>query len=517
MVRLNTALVEEYERLYETLEIRPDRIDDVDRLIDRITYYKGYYKIVEKETTVPWFVIAVIHSLESSLDFTRHLHNGDPLIAKTVHVPARRPPGTPPFTWTESAIDALELKRADTYDNWTIGGICYFLEGYNGFGYRMYHPEVKSPYLWSFSNHYTKGKYAFDGKFDSNLVSQQIGGMVLLKRMEQEGFIDLGEPEHPPVNWIGLYRKEENDTVFPVATAWANSELIELVELKDRSSEDLADFLRKYPTAKTFQVASCQQVPPPPPKSPIILIPLPTLRRILSWGDKGEDVKALQKALNTLGFNSGAVDGDFGDQTEAAVKAFQLRKGLLVDGEVGPITWEALGGDEDIPDTPQDVHLKLAQFASTEASKNLRWSGVNSEAEKYLKIFRPIMQELGHIGTTPVFYDWCAAFVTYCCREVGIVIPDKPQGYWASMALVASWEYWAKQRGYWYSPRITKPQRGDIVLFNFAARGLYNHIGIVRGYTRNSSVFQTAEGNVGNRSRLKTRSLSLISGLVRIR
>ena len=189
----------------------------------------------------------------------------------------------------------------------------------------------------------------------------------------------------------------------------------------------------------------------------------------------------------------------------------------MVDGEVGPITWKALGGDADIPDTPQDVHLKLAQFASTEASKNLRWSGVNSEAEKYLKIFRPIMQELGHIGTKPIFYDWCAAFVTYCCFEVGIDIPYRAKNYWASMALVASWEYWAKQKGYWYSPRTTKPQRGDIVLFNFAARGLYTHIGIVRGYTPNSSVFRTAEGNVGNRSGLKTRSLSLISGLVRIR
>ncbi|MEM1392178.1 MAG: peptidoglycan-binding protein [Cyanobacteria bacterium P01_D01_bin.116] len=517
MIRLNSALVEEYERLYETLEIKPDCIDDVDRLIDKILDNKPYYKIVEKATTVPWFVITAIHSLESSADFTKHLHNGDPLIAKTVNVPAGRPLRNPPFTWTESAIDALELKDADTWPDWTLAGICYFLERYNGWGYRLYNPKVKSPYMWSFSNHYTKGKYGADGKFDPNLVSQQIGGMVLLKRMEQEGLIDLGEPEFPPVTWIGLYRKEENNTVFPVATAWANSELIEVVELKDRSNEDLADFLRKYPTAKTFQVA-CNE--PPSPDKRILLPtppPLPTLRRIFSWGDKGEDVKALQKALNYLGFNSGAVDGDFGDQTEAAVKAFQLRKDLLVDGEVGPITWKALGGDADIPDTPKDVHLKLAQFASTEASKNLRWSGVNSEAEKYLKIFRPIMQELGHIGTKPIFYDWCAAFVTYCCFEVGIDIPYRAKNYWASMALVASWEYWAKQKGYWYSPRTTKPQRGDIVLFNFAARGLYNHIGIVRGYTPNSSVFRTAEGNVGNRSGLKTRSLSLISGLVRIR
>ena len=37
------------------------------------------------------------------------------------------------------------------------------LEAYNGSGYRDKHPDVKTPYLWSFSNHYTRGKYVADG------------------------------------------------------------------------------------------------------------------------------------------------------------------------------------------------------------------------------------------------------------------------------------------------------------------------------------------------------------------
>lgn len=56
---------------------------------------------------------------------------------------------------------------------------------------------------------------------------------------------------------------------------------------------------------------------------------------------KGNDVKALQYALNQLGFgNTGtqSLDGSFGRGTEAAVKAFQKANGLSVDGSVGAAT-----------------------------------------------------------------------------------------------------------------------------------------------------------------------------------
>lgn len=522
MVTYDSTLKKEYEQLYSRIRINFDRVDDADRIIDNILSRKGNYKSVEQQTGVPWFFIAGVHSLESNMNFNTHLHNGDPLSAKTTHVPAGRPPGNPPFTWIESAIDALEYNGTANWTDWSIAGICYRFERYNGFGYREFHPEVKSPYLWSFSNNYSKGKYVADGKFDSNAVSQQCGAMVLVKRMEERGLISLpnsSPPVQSPVTWFELYRKEEDGKVFPVIAGWAGSEVIEVFEINNRSTEDLANFIGKYPTARTFQVASPSKSVPIPKSIPIVL-ELPILNRILGWGDKGDDVKALQKGLNDLNFNAGAEDGYFGDQTEAATKAFQLRKGLQVDGVVGEITWTALGGKYNPGITPNnnEVHLKLAHFASVEANKQLRWNGANSEAEKYLKLFRPIMQQLGHIGSTPVFYDWCAAFVTYCCRNVGIDIPDKPEGFWASMALVASWEYWAKQKGYWYPRGTTKPKRGDIVTFDWGTvRGNFNHIGIVRGYTPGSSMFNTAEGNVSNRSTHKSRSLSSISGIIRIK
>jgi N-acetylmuramoyl-L-alanine amidase len=57
---------------------------------------------------------------------------------------------------------------------------------------------------------------------------------------------------------------------------------------------------------------------------------------------RGDDVRALQRRLNVLGFDPGREDGIFGDQTARAVHDFQLNVGLRPDGIVGPSTTEAL-------------------------------------------------------------------------------------------------------------------------------------------------------------------------------
>lgn len=61
-------------------------------------------------------------------------------------------------------------------------------------------------------------------------------------------------------------------------------------------------------------------------------------KRLLKFGSRGADVKAVQRALGIT------ADGVFGPQTRAAVRAFQARRGLLVDGVVGPKTRAALFG-----------------------------------------------------------------------------------------------------------------------------------------------------------------------------
>jgi len=65
---------------------------------------------------------------------------------------------------------------------------------------------------------------------------------------------------------------------------------------------------------------------------------------LLRWGARGPAVATLQSRLNAAGFNPGPIDGVFGPQTQAAVRAFQASRGLVADGIVGPRTWGALGG-----------------------------------------------------------------------------------------------------------------------------------------------------------------------------
>ena len=65
-------------------------------------------------------------------------------------------------------------------------------------------------------------------------------------------------------------------------------------------------------------------------------------------GSKGEDVRQCQEILDRLGYDLGScgVDGDFGKDTLAAVKAFQQDRGLVVDGIVGKMTWRELMNNE---------------------------------------------------------------------------------------------------------------------------------------------------------------------------
>ena len=67
---------------------------------------------------------------------------------------------------------------------------------------------------------------------------------------------------------------------------------------------------------------------------------------VLKKGSEGEQVKALQRMLYAMGYNIGSdpIDGDFGSKTDAAVRAYQKKKGLAVDGIVGAKTWGKLLG-----------------------------------------------------------------------------------------------------------------------------------------------------------------------------
>ena len=60
-------------------------------------------------------------------------------------------------------------------------------------------------------------------------------------------------------------------------------------------------------------------------------------------GSTGSTVRQIQTKLKSWGYYSGAVDGVYGSATEAAVRAFQKKNGLTVDGKAGPQTLQAMG------------------------------------------------------------------------------------------------------------------------------------------------------------------------------
>jgi peptidoglycan L-alanyl-D-glutamate endopeptidase CwlK len=83
---------------------------------------------------------------------------------------------------------------------------------------------------------------------------------------------------------------------------------------------------------------------------------------MLQLGDSGDAVVALQQALQQKGFSPGAIDGQYGNGTQAAVIAFQNSEGLLADGVAGPRTLFALGlaASGDLPDDTARMTVQLA-------------------------------------------------------------------------------------------------------------------------------------------------------------
>jgi uncharacterized protein (TIGR02594 family) len=173
-----------YSSLLLTAKINPQHRAAVFLVCDKIYKNVARYKMVQNATNVPWHVVAAIHSLESSLSFASVLHNGEKIIGtgrKTTKVPHGKGPF---FTWEAAAIDALK-GRVGNITEWDADETLVFLERYNGVGYKK--RGINTPYLWSFTNHYKKGKYIDDNKFDPDSVSKQVGACAIFL-----GFIERG-------------------------------------------------------------------------------------------------------------------------------------------------------------------------------------------------------------------------------------------------------------------------------------------------------------------------------------
>ncbi len=182
---------DEYLKHWNTCTIRESKASAVRREADRIIANRAVYEEISGETGVPWWFIGLIHGMECSFSLNKHLHNGDSLKARTWQVPAGRPKnGSPVFTFVDSAVDALEYDGFAGKHDWPLPMVLYRLERYNGFGYRRKF-GFASPYLWSYTNHFTSGKYVRDGVFDANAESKQCGTAAMLRDLIERGIVSF--------------------------------------------------------------------------------------------------------------------------------------------------------------------------------------------------------------------------------------------------------------------------------------------------------------------------------------
>lgn len=68
-----------------------------------------------------------------------------------------------------------------------------------------------------------------------------------------------------------------------------------------------------------------------------------TVEALSKYGSRGTEVRTIQEKLKRWGYYTGSVDGIYGSLTVSAVKKFQQKNGLTVDGIAGPKTLTAMG------------------------------------------------------------------------------------------------------------------------------------------------------------------------------
>ncbi len=186
------TLKPKYEHLFATAQVKPQWKGTVAWYLAMLRRGRARYAEVEAATGAPWWFVGIVHAMEASFSFSGHLHNGDPLTARTVRVPRHRPAlWNPPSDWLSSAVDAITGEGHAHQQDWSLARALYRFERYNGFGYHA--KGIPSPYLWSFSNHYDKGKYVADGRYDPSAVSKQCGAAVMLRALIDAGDAVIGE------------------------------------------------------------------------------------------------------------------------------------------------------------------------------------------------------------------------------------------------------------------------------------------------------------------------------------
>jgi peptidoglycan hydrolase-like protein with peptidoglycan-binding domain len=169
-----------------------------------------------------------------------------------------------------------------------------------------------------------------------DFVSQYraLGGVLYLLYLPRWYWADLGSPSLAPLIELGLLLVSSDYTSYSDSgPGWDSYGGMTPVIWQYTDTATLngvvgVDFNAYQGTVADFE-------------SQVTTGALPGTNPTLQEGDTGPAVETLQTRLNAWGATL-AVNGDFGPDTLAAVKAFQAGHALSVDGIVGPLTWAAL-------------------------------------------------------------------------------------------------------------------------------------------------------------------------------
>lgn len=145
----------------------------------------------------------------------------------------------------------------------------------------------------------------------------------------------------------------------------------------------------------------------------------------------------------------------------------------------------------------EDRRFLLADYAESLAKKNIIGIPENEDYREICKYWpdADIYKVLES--------NWCAAFVYYCCMQVGILLPIRYPNHMYRLAGVGALLDWAKlpETGFFYDVNQVKfnPARGDIVIFEkLLSDHSHDHIGIVLACDDHK--IMVAEGNVDNKN-----------------
>lgn len=158
---------------------------------------------------------------------------------------------------------------------------------------------------------------------------------IILFDWEDNGSGDnTGYPNH-----IGYVREVKNGKIITVEGNYSNAVKCRTLEVNGKHIRGFA--VPKYdPELATESENKTENTTVTSKGESTVTIELYVLR----YGSKGEQVKNLQRLLIAKGYTlkKYGADGDFGEETETAVKAFQKVNNLAVDGIVGQKTWDKL-------------------------------------------------------------------------------------------------------------------------------------------------------------------------------